>query len=597
MRISAKRQLLLLLVAGASVLPALAQDRPESILPPGFNEQTPAPAPAQQPQPVPANPSPVPVPSAPAPSTPIPEDLGLDNLLSNELAAAQPDPEALRAYELPAYARRSLARVGVIGTDQGGFRANAFGGADGRFLQLLMARLDAPLPSRWLSIALRRALASQVDTPAGVNGADFAAERAWLLVRMGEPHIARALIEAVDAENYTPKLYEAALQTALAAGDPGLVCPVVGPAQRLSGDRAWVLIDAVCAGLSGIAGQGGPQLEAARKRRVATGVNLLLADKAVGLTNKRRAVTIEWDSVSELTAWRYGMAMATGVDVPAPLLASASPRVQLWRAQAPALAPVARRGAAELAAAQGVLSSAALVDLYGAIDQSEDPSSPDAAAARDLRAAFNEAARADRIAAMKRLWEGAPGPRARYARLVLTARAAALLPPARDADTDALIAAMLSAGYDQQAQRWRGAVSRGSEGWAMLALADPGFGARYSRGDVRSYGGGAGDATRKRQLFFAALAGLDRIDAATAQTLAGDLGVDIALDNPWTRAIDRAAQAGEAGTVVLLAGVGMQTANWHGVPPAYFYRIIAALHRVGLDGEARMMAVEALTRL
>lgn len=596
MPILAKRKALLLLVAGASVLPALAQERPESILPPGFNEQTPPPSPTPS---APVVPTPAPVqPSAPLPGTPVPDDLGLDNLLSNDLAAtAEPDPAAMQAYELPAYARRSLARVGVVGTDQGGLAPGAFGRTDGRFLQMLMARLDAPLPSRWLSIALRRALASQVDTPPQVNGADFAAERAWLLVRMGEPHVARALIEAVDTDNYTPKLYEAALQTSLAAGDPGLVCPVIGPAQRQSGDRAWVLLDAVCAGLSGIAGQGGPQLEAARKRRVASGVDLLLADKAVGLTNKRRAVTIEWDSVGELTAWRYGMAMATGVDVPAPLLATAAPRVQFWRAMAPALSPVARRPSAELAAAQGVLSSAALVDLYGAIDQSEDPSSPDAAAARDLTAAFSAAAREDRVAALRRLWEAPEGPRARYARLVLTARAAALLPPAADEATERAIASMLSAGYDQAALRWRGVVTRGSDGWAMLALANTGFGARYSRGDVRGYGGGQGDSTLKRQLFFAALAGLDRVDAATAQSLAGDLGVDIALDNPWTRAIDQAAEAGEPGTVLLLAGVGMQTGNWHGVPPAYFYRIIAAMHRVGLDAEARMMAIEALTRL
>jgi hypothetical protein len=69
------------------------------------------------------------------------------------------------------------------------------------------------------------------------------------------------------------------------------------------------------------------------------------------------------------------------------------------------------------------------------------------------------------------------------------------------------------------------------------------------------------------------------------------------LDNSWTRAIDRAAQLNQPGTVLLLAAIGMQTTDWHGVPPAGFYRIIAAMHRVGLDGEARMMAIEALTRL
>ena len=41
----------------------------------------------------------------------------------------------------------------------------------------------------------------------------------------------------------------------------------------------------------------------------------------------------------------------------------------------------------------------------------------------------------------------------------------------------------------------------------------------------------------------------------------------------------------------------MQTGDWAGVPPAALYRIIGALRAVGLTGEARMIAVEALTRL
>ena len=205
----------LALVAGA----AIAQERPESILPPGFNETTPPPVdrPPPRAQPNPTTP-------APAPLLPPPDPIASDELTANSLAdedAGTPppvDPAALASYELPSYARRSLARVGIIGSDQGGLPANGFGTAPGRYLETLMGRLDAPLPSRWLSIALRRMLASQLDTPAGVNGADFAAERAWLLVRMGESQVARAVVQAVDTDNFTPKLREAAMQAALATG-------------------------------------------------------------------------------------------------------------------------------------------------------------------------------------------------------------------------------------------------------------------------------------------------------------------------------------------------------------------------------------------
>ncbi|MFX6330792.1 hypothetical protein ABTF76_21300, partial [Acinetobacter baumannii] len=85
--------------------------------------------------------------------------------------------------------------------------------------------------SRWLSIGLRRTLASDVATPADVDGADFAAERAWLLVRMGEPIVARAIAQHVDTANFTPKLYEATLQAGLASADPAALCPVADAAR------------------------------------------------------------------------------------------------------------------------------------------------------------------------------------------------------------------------------------------------------------------------------------------------------------------------------------------------------------------------------
>lgn len=589
-------RLVALLLAGAAILPALAQERPESILPPGFNEQTPAPAPVPTPSSAPTGGSAPPATRLPPTSEPI--DLtGLgDNLVQEALPLPLPDPTTIAQYELPSYARRSLAQIGIATAADGGMPANAFAGAGGRYLESLMAQLDAPVPSRWLSIALRRALASSIATPADVNGADFAAERAWLLLRMGESRIARALVEAVDTDNYTPKMYDAALQVALANGDPALVCPFSATAKAASRYGGWIALDAICKTLSGQA-DGAKEIAALRRAR-GRDIDVLLADKLAGMAGKRGAVTIEWGGVDQLTSWRYGMAMASGEKIPDALFATVSPRVQFWRAQAPLLSARERVAAADLAATQGVLSSTALVDLYGEIEATEDSTGAEAAVARDLRAAFSEADRAMRLAAMVQLWDEPRGARARYARLLLTARAAAKIAPARDEQRDRLIAAMLSAGLAAPALAWVPVVERGSEGWAMLALADESMDRLYSRADVRSYRGGVSGAQQhKRQMFFAALAGLGRIDASTAQTLANDFSVDLVRTDAWTRAIERAAQANQPGTVLLLAGIGMQTPNWHGVPPENFYHIIAAMHRTGLDGEARMMAIEALTRL
>jgi hypothetical protein len=567
------------LVAGAA---AVAQDRsPESILPPGFDQPaTPAPAPSSAPAPTTA---------APAPSATAALPGGVPSPTPSPSPSASPTMSAaeLAAYEMPAFARRSLDRVGAADA----FSPQAFGDANGRWLELLMRRTAAPLPSRWLSITLRRMLVSAVDTPAGVNGADFAAERAWLLLRMGESVAARALVEGVDLDNATPKLSQVWMQAMLATGDPGGLCPMAPIALSREPERGWIMARAMCAALGGPAGSARSLFAQARRRRIANGVDLALVQKVMGAgANSGQAATVEWEPVGELTAWRWGLATATGETVPDTLYATAGPQLSGWRAQAPAIALADRVAPAERAATLGVLSSAALVDLFSAANDLDDTPSGVAAVANDLRTAFMGGDVGARKAALETLWNGGG-----YARLILTAAAAARLPVDRDdVDADRLVAAMLAAGLDRPAMRWAGAVPEGGDAWAMLRLADP-EGGRVGYGSVTGYAAKE-NAERKRRLFFAGLAGLGRLSPDDVERGAGALDVKIGARNGWTRAIDRAASTGQPGTVVLLAAIGMQTPAWSGVPAEALFHIVAALRAVGMDGEARMIAAEAIAR-
>lgn len=607
MRISSTRAVVAVLLASVAI-PALGQDSrgasPESILPPGFGD-TPAPAPS--PRAAPPPPTAPATPRSPVSVTPRPLDPDVPVATALPLPGATPTPGALPAAtdfaayvqaDMPDYARRSLGLVGVAGPAEGAMAPDAFGTADGRFLEGLMRRLKAPIASRWVSIALRRALLARVDTPRGVNGSDFAAERAWLLVRMGESVGARALVQAVDNDRYTPKMYQAAMQAALATGDPAALCPTVEAGAKQGLERGWVLARAMCAGLAGQPGRAQPMIAAARKSGLAGGIDLLLAQKVAGTGARgRQAVTIEWDNVEMLSAWRYGLATATAVDIPDALLNGAAPAVQGWRALSPALALPARARVAELAAARGILSNAALVDLYAAIDAGDDDSIAEAGIARDLQAAYAGPDRATRREALRRLWDEPRAEEAYYGRLVLTARAATHLPTdTKDADVDRLVATMLSAGLDRAALRWRGLAPRGGDAWAMLALADPAF-ASYSYGDVGSYAGKDDPDGLKERMLFAGLAGLSRMPVAEVERAASSLGVPIGRESSWTRAIGRAAQAHQPGTVVLLAATAMQTRRWRGVAPEALYHIMLALRAVGMQNEARMIAVEALTRV
>ena len=129
------------------------------------------------------------------------------------------------------------------------------------------------------------------------------------------------------------------------------------------------------------------------------------------------------------------------------------------------------------------------------------------------------------------------------------------------------------------------------------ARAAPGTRAEVSAGDIGSFKSGDGSAGARRTAFLlAGLAGLDRVSQGTRRDQAAKLGVDLDGETRWTRAIDQAARLGNPTLVALLAGLGMQGDDWGKMTPRYLYHIVGALHRVGLDGEARMIAAEAVAR-
>jgi hypothetical protein len=258
-----------------------------------------------------------------------------------------------------------------------------------------------------------------------------------------------------------------------------------------------------------------------------------------------------------------------------------------------------RAQAGDRAAGAGVLSSAAMVDLYGQIYAQEDITGDWQTRAEALRRAYVGESPADRLAAIKELWDEAGDGGTRYSRQVLTAYAAARLPASDGFSGDApdLIASMLAAGLDQNAARWAGQVEAGSLAWGLLALSAPSAGSPVGAGTLDSfYDADPSDGYRKSRFLLAGLAGLGRIEAATAQDFARKLEVELGRQTRWTRLIDAAAEVNNQGMVLLLAGLGMQGEGWDRMTTVHLYHIVSALNRVGLGAEARMIAAEAVAR-
>jgi hypothetical protein len=608
---SANKLILLLggVAALAIALPAIGQEAPppESLLPPGFGD------PAAQPSPTP---TPAPMPTSDAGGTPTPAPVrrnvdrsgtGVQDSALADLAALEELIPTEPPIEIPEASRRPTDFVGVL-DERWSLGTEAYGNANGRFLSTMMRRLDAPIPSRWGHILLRRALLTRVPAPSFVNPVDWVAERAWLLLRMGEADGARMLVQSVDVDQFTPKMFAIAVQTGLATSDPAALCPLVEPGSKTSDEPVWPLADAMCAAISGEPTRASTGIDRARRRSKLDAIDIDLAEKVIGSgANTRRAVTIKWDDVGQVNSWRFGLASATGMSIPERLMNGAGRHVLAWQARAPMIPLEERIGAANVAASLGVFSNQSLVEMYSLILDTTDPAEVADSVGGRLRTAYAARDANVRVREMRRLWDDA-GDNAdvRHARLILTAAAAARIPPSERfaENVPQLIASMLTAGYDERAARWSGIVSgmeagRGADrAWAMLALASPRPTVDISSGRIETFQGtDQSEDTHATKLLMAGLAGLGRIDADTASGLAEDMGVRLGAENLWTRALARAAQNGQKGTVALLAGVGLQTRDWRGVPPEHLFHITRALTRVGLEYEARMIAAEAVARL
>ena len=603
----------LLLVAGVSALaaaiPALGQDTPESILPPGFGDPA-DPAPKQEPaEPKAAEPAPAEPGNAAEPDAPVSVPSSAREDLPDVTDSAAEDLRELRptrptyTLDVPDELKRPVDVVGVLDPSNWGLGPNAFGTARGAYHASLMRELEAPLPSRWQSMLLRRALMSRIPAPAGADPVDWVAERAALLLRMGEADGARSLVQSVDVVDYTPLMIQVGLDTALATGDPAALCPLVQPGRALGDQPVWRMADAICAALAGEAARASEAIDRVRGSRAATGADLLLAEKVVGAgTDTRRAVSVEWDEVDQLTPWRFGLAAATGMTIPQPLLRGSNLRMQAWFARAP-MVPVAQRvEPAFAAAALGVFSNNALVELYSLAFDAENEDEVANTPYGRLRIAYTHQDEGERIRALRDLWDDGDGPVQRYGRRVLTARAAALIRPSADRieDADDLIAALLSAGFDEEAARWTDVVAAGDAdplAAALLALGSPR--APAAVGDVVETFQASDESRddRRTQMLVAGLAGLDRLSADEASSWAAELRMPIGREDAWTRALDEAIRARQPGSVALLAAVGMQAGDWGRVPASHLYRVTRALRLAGMEFEARMIAAEALSRL
>ncbi|MDT8280986.1 MAG: hypothetical protein RQ806_10630, partial [Erythrobacter sp.] len=377
---------------------AAAQQRPESILPPGFDDPTPAPPPRPAPAPTPtpgttpAPPAtgPAALPGMPAPSTAPFDPAALPPLpsITRDELARLPSLDKLESMsteeldqllglksksDIPPGARRALTRVGVLASDEGGLPPVALVKQPAALVRAALAGTKGPLVSRWGHILLRRALVSRLAPPQGMDAVEFAALRARALNGMGEYALTRALVQDIDTADWSTDLTSEALIAYLASGDVTGACPAVRLQGSVRDDGEWQMLQAICNAYAGESALAAAQLDRALGRGIAPRIDVLLARRFAGAAGRgQRAVEIEWDEVEELAPWRFALATALGEPVPEDLLNSAlTARGGAYYSRSGALLsmlPAAERARfAGRAARDGILSSDAMVDLYSEV--------------------------------------------------------------------------------------------------------------------------------------------------------------------------------------------------------------------------------------
>ncbi|GAA0280481.1 hypothetical protein GCM10009127_22060 [Alteraurantiacibacter aestuarii] len=601
---------------------SLALAQPESLLPDIFDDPPPEPAPTPTPRATAARPAPAapsapgarPAPGSPGVSAPVVQQVpGIagEGASTVALPADFPSLEELEnmepgeinellglrpKFDVPPAARRAMSGIGVIARSEGGLPSRTLSGQPAGLVRAALQGMRGPVVSRWGHILLRRALASRMDAPQGMNPVEFTALRAAALNNMGEPQVARALVQDVDTGNYDRALIDAAFDAYLASGDVLGMCPAARLLPTAREDGEWILIRAICDAYLGEARSAERRLARALGTGEAPAIDVRLAQRFAGAAGDAgRAVNIEWDGVDELTPWRFSLARALGVELPDNLRDAMPARFDLADALIPATPLLDRVEAADLAAQRGVMSSAAMVGLYSQLYSSDVVDAGDRNPGILLREAYVASDPAARLVAMRNLW----GDGDAYGRQVLTAFAAARMPVSDSFEDDAadIIASMLAAGLDRNAMRWGDVVSEGSAAWGLLALAQESGDTQVSSGAVESYvDGDTSEDYRKSRFLLAGLAGLGRLDSDAISDLSDSLEIDLNRSSVWSARIDKAAQYGNPGLVALLAGLGMQGDGWDRMTARHLYHIVKALNDVGMGAEARMIAAEAVAR-
>jgi hypothetical protein len=307
---------------------------PVRLTPPPVEGVAPAPAPAQ--------------PALPFPNLPV-RVLPGDGVQIDALSSVDPDS------------------AGALTAGNGGFGAALWEGTDRALVDVLLPRLPVNSASSVMRDLMRRLLLSAAVAPQGSAGSgDLVALRVRLLADMGDFSGVNALLDATPARNQNVRMMRVESDSRLLANDIARACALATAQIQKQDNPYWQKAFIFCQALAG------------EHDKAALGVALLseageddqIFFTLVDALASGQAVVLE--SLPNPSPLHLAMARAAKVQLPADVISSDRPGVLRTIAISPNAPVELRLEAAERAEASGALPVDALRQLYSSITFSDE---------------------------------------------------------------------------------------------------------------------------------------------------------------------------------------------------------------------------------
>lgn len=546
-----------------------------------------------------------------------------------EDAAAEPaprpsaEPEAVRATPVEGEIAEEAVEVetlkvpdqpwvGLLDRSQGGFGIDMWNSTDLALIERVLPSLPMGTPSPAMQDLARRLLLSDARAPLGEGtGRNLLAIRIERLAAGGETEAANQLIELAATRESDPALARAEVDGLLLAGDNAGACALIGNAVRDDDDPFWLKGLTFCRALRDERATARLAVDLLRELGETGDEAFFMLVRA--LTGDE---TARIESLIEASPLHLAMMRAANIPIPADAVPGAPPAVLRAIAAAPNAAPEVRLDAAERAARAGVLPAETVARIYSGLEF--EPAAVERAIkiAERVSGAWANAilyrfgrgrteavGRAEVVQAFMRRARKRGG-------YVTAARINAptmrQLEPSAELDfaIPEVVPALLVVGEVEAALAWhaRADAAVATALWPLMQIARGPAAMPLEAGAPRAWWLARADLpaterTANAALVFTLLEALGYEIAADdwAPLLDGQLTVETYSPSPaLSRALRRAAAAGAVGETVLMALLALGEPGPVGSNATTLGAVIEALGAVGLEAEARAIALEAV---